>query len=132
MKAQAGICAEPNLHALYLMFNRTGDAAALTSRLASLPALWEAVSADFPDAAFSGLVAVGADAWDDLYPVARPPQFRGFMAQSANGQEAPNTPFDLFVQLRADRVDVLHHAGHCVMALLAGLEIGRASCRERV
>jgi hypothetical protein len=35
MKAQAGICAEPNLHALYLMFNRTGDAAALTSRLAS-------------------------------------------------------------------------------------------------
>jgi putative iron-dependent peroxidase len=89
MKAQAGICAEPNLHALYLMFNRTGDAAALTSRLASLPALWEAVSADFPDAAFSGLVAVGADAWDDLYPVARPPQFRGFMAQSANGQEAP-------------------------------------------
>ena len=33
MKAQAGICAEPNLHALYLMFNRTGDAAALTSRL---------------------------------------------------------------------------------------------------
>jgi hypothetical protein len=32
MKAQAGICAEPNLHALYLMFNRTGDAAALTSR----------------------------------------------------------------------------------------------------
>ena len=35
MKAQAGICAEPNLHALYLMFNRTGDAAALTSRLAA-------------------------------------------------------------------------------------------------
>jgi putative iron-dependent peroxidase len=43
------------------------------------------------------------------------------MAQSANGQEAPNTPFDLFVQLRADRVDVLHHTGQRVMALLAGL-----------
>src|SRR5690606_74187 len=108
MKAQAGTCAAPNLHGLYLMFNRTGDAAALTSRLARLPALWEAVSAGFPDPAFSGLVAVGAAAWDDLYPAARPPQFRGFMAQSANGQEAPNTPFHLFVQLRADRGDVLH------------------------
>ncbi len=90
MKAQAGICAEPNLHALYLMFNRTGDAAELTARLARLPTLWEAVSTDFPDAGFSGLVAVGADAWDGLYPAARPPQFRGFMAQSANGQNSPS------------------------------------------
>ncbi len=73
MKAQAGICAEPNLHALYLMFNRTGDAAELVARLARLPALWEAVAADFPAAGFSGLVAVGADAWDGLYPAARPP-----------------------------------------------------------
>lgn len=121
MKAQAGICAEPNLHALYLMFNRTGDGAELAARLAKLPLLWDAVAADFPAAGFSGLVAVGAEGWDAIYPAARPPQFRGFMAQSANGQEAPNTPFDLFVQLRADRVDVLHHAGHRVMALLAGL-----------
>ena len=121
MKAQAGICAEPNLHALYLMFNRTGDATELAARLAKLPVLWDAVSADFPEAGFSGLVAVGADGWDAIYPMARPPQFRPFMAQEANGQQAPNTPFDLFVQLRADRVDVLHHAGQRVMALLAGL-----------
>ena len=59
MKAQAGICAEPNLHALYLMFNRTGDGVELAARLARLPVLWDAVSADFPDAGFSGLVAVG-------------------------------------------------------------------------
>ena len=104
------------------MFNRTGDGAALAACLASLPALWDAVSADFPDAAFSGLVAVGPG-WDAIYPVARPPQFRGFMAQEANGNKAPNTPFDLFVQLRADRVDVLHHAGQRVMALLAGLVV---------
>jgi putative iron-dependent peroxidase len=35
------------------------------------------------------------------------------MAQSANGQEAPNTPFDLFVQLRADR------ATCCIMPVIA-------------
>ncbi|WP_257980760.1 hypothetical protein, partial [Aeromonas salmonicida] len=29
--------------------------------------------ADFPDAGFSGLVAVGAEGWDAIYPVARPP-----------------------------------------------------------
>ncbi|PJG58092.1 Dyp-type peroxidase [Aeromonas cavernicola] len=121
MTAQAGICAEPNLHALYLMFNRSGQAAELTARLTMLPALWQAVAADFPDAHFSGLVAIGADDWDALYPAARPPQLRHFMAQDANGHQAPNTPFDLFIQLRADRVDVLHHAGQRVMALLAGL-----------
>lgn len=121
MQAQQGICAEPNLHALYLMLNRTGDATELVARLAKVPTLWESVQADFSDAHFSGLVAIGAEAWDSLYPAARPPQLRGFMAQSANGQEAPSTPFDLFVQLRADRIDVLHHAGHRLLALLDGL-----------
>ncbi|MFM4719460.1 Dyp-type peroxidase [Aeromonas bivalvium] len=121
MNAQAGICAEPNLHALYLMFNRVGDRAELVRRLAKVPTLWQSVSADFPDAGFTGLLAVGSEAWDSLYPLARPPQFRGFMAQEANGQQAPHTPFDLFVQLRADRVDVLHHAGQRLMALLGGL-----------
>ncbi|WP_368165222.1 Dyp-type peroxidase [Aeromonas sp. R6-2] len=121
MQAQQGVCAEPNLHALYLMLNRCGDAGELAARLARTPALWQSVQADFPDAGFSGLVAIGSEAWDSLYPVARPEQLRGFMAQSANGHEAPHTPFDLFVQLRADRVDVLHHAGHRLLALLAGL-----------
>lgn len=120
MNAQTGICAEPNLHALYLMFNRVGDSAELVRRLAKVPTLWQSVAADFPGAGFSGLLAVGSDAWDGLYPMARPPQFRSFMAQEANGQQAPSTPFDLFVQLRADRVDVLHHAGQRLMALLGG------------
>ncbi|MGL5302719.1 MAG: Dyp-type peroxidase, partial [Aeromonas sp.] len=48
MKAQAGICAEPNLHALYLMLNRTGDARELVARLAKLPALWHAIAVEFP------------------------------------------------------------------------------------
>ncbi|MGL5284823.1 MAG: Dyp-type peroxidase [Aeromonas sp.] len=120
MQAQQGVCADSNLHALYLMLNRTGEAQELVARLAKVPTLWASVQADFPDAAFSGLLAVGSQAWDALYPNARPPQFRSFMAQSANGQEAPHTPFDLFVQLRADRVDVLHHAGHRLLALLSG------------
>ena len=120
MNVQAGICADPNMHALYLMLNRTGDASQLAARLAKLATLWHSVSADFPEANFSGLVAIGSQAWCDLYPHARPPELEDFAAQSANGHSAPHTPFDLFVQLRAERVDVLHHAGHRLLALLAG------------
>lgn len=91
MKAQAGICAEPNLHALYLMFNRTGDAAELVGRLAKLPALWQAVAADFPDAGFSGLVAVGADAgWSlSCRPSAPVPQLYGAIRQRSGSAQHP-------------------------------------------
>ncbi|MGL5949013.1 MAG: Dyp-type peroxidase [Aeromonas sp.] len=121
MQAQAGLCAEGNAHALYLLFNRCGEASALRAALTTLPALWHSVATEFSDAAFSGVVAVGSGDWDALYPRARPPLFSDFPAQQGHTHCAPHTPFDLFVQLRADRVDVLHHAGQRVLAQLAGL-----------
>jgi len=91
MKAQAGICAEPNLHALYLMFNRTGDAAELVGRLAKLPALWQAVlpisprpvSAVWsPSAPTPGMVST-------LPPSAPVPQLYGAIRQRSGGPQHP-------------------------------------------
>ena len=82
MTAQAGICAEPNLHAYYLMFDIKPDAfGAVRAALAELPALWQTLQQDYPDAAFTGLVAVGNEAWDELYPAARPAELVPFPAQ---------------------------------------------------
>ncbi|WP_019933154.1 Dyp-type peroxidase [Oceanimonas smirnovii] len=119
MKAQAGICAEPNLHAHYLFLNIVpGSHAAVTAALARLPALWRELESSYADAAFSGLVAIGNRVWDNLYPDDRPPELTAFPAQ---GDAAPETPADLFVQLRADRLDVAYIGVQRVMALLAGL-----------
>lgn len=122
MTAQAGICAEPNLHAYYLMFNiLPAGFDAMPDALAKVPALWQSLVQTYPDAAFSGLVAIGNQAWDELYPNARPAELTVFPAQAVGQRIAPETPFDLFFQLRADRLDVAYIAVQKVMALLAGL-----------
>ncbi|GAA3716656.1 Dyp-type peroxidase [Oceanisphaera sediminis] len=121
MTAQAGICADPNLHAYYLMFDIKPDAFGATrAALAEVPALWQTLQQEYPDAAFTGLVAVGNEAWDELYPAARPAELAPFPAQQEGQRIAPETPFDLFFQLRADRLDVAYIAVQRVMALLAG------------
>ena len=122
MTAQAGICAEPNLHAYYLMFNiLPAGFSAMPDALAQVPALWQSLGHTYPDAEFSGLVAIGNQAWDELYPNARPSELTAFPAQVAGARSAPETPFDLFFQLRADRLDVAYIAVQKVLALLAGL-----------
>lgn len=122
MTAQAGICAEPNLHAHYLMFNILPDQhGKVVSALAQIPSLWQELAQTYPDANFSGLVAIGEQAWDALYPSARPAELNVFPAQKQGQRIAPATPFDLFFQLRSDRLDIAYIAQQRVMALFAGL-----------
>ena len=120
MQAQSGICAEPNLHASYLMFDiAAGQEADVRQALAHFPELCRDLETSFPDAAFSGLVAIGAAVWDRLY-THRPPELQPFPPSASPQFQAAVTPFDLFVQFRADRFDVLHLAGQRLMARLAG------------
>lgn len=122
MTAQAGICAAPNLHAHYLMFNiLANNYGGVAHALAGVPALWHSLQQEYPDACFSGLVAIGHQAWDELYPGNRPAELTRFPAQQQGQRVAPETPFDLFFQLRADRLDVAYIAVQKVMALLAGM-----------
>ncbi len=117
---QLGICAEPNLHASYLLFDIVPHSESVVrAALARFPALCSELTLSFPDAQFTGVVAIGAACWPRLYGEL-PPQLQPFPALGAGERQAPATPFDLFFQLRGDRADLLHLAGQRLMALLAG------------
>ena len=64
--------------------------------------------------------AIGEAAWARLYPGERPAELAPFPTPGAGERQAVATPFDLFVQLRGDRVDVLHLAAQRLMAKLGG------------
>lgn len=129
LQAQTGICAEPNLHANYLMFDITaGQEDEVRQALAHFPELCREFENSYPDAAFSGLVAIGAMVWDRLYRH-RPESLLPFPSCSSEHYQAAVTPFDLFVQFRADRFDVLHLAGQRLMARLGGRVRLREECR---
>jgi porphyrinogen peroxidase len=127
--AQSGVCAEPNAHGYYLMFDiQAGAESEIRLALAHFPELCDELATSYPDAGFSGLVGIGAAAWDRLY-TQRPPLLAQFPTMAASERVAPETPFDLFFQFRAERVDMLHLAGQRLMARLAGKVVLREEMR---
>ena len=72
-REQFGICAEPSLHGYYLLFNVLDDKNAhIRQALSRLPALFDKYADRFSEANLAGVVAIGANYWDELYPHARP------------------------------------------------------------
>ncbi|WP_028117257.1 Dyp-type peroxidase [Ferrimonas senticii] len=121
-REQGGICAEGNLHGLYLMFNaQDGAEEALPSVLAGLAAWLQQQADRNADCAFNGFIAIGANYWDTLYPASRPAELKPFPQFSADDRQAPSQPVDLFVHLRSDRVDVNHLTAVEVCRRLTGL-----------
>ena len=117
--AQGGVCAEPNLHGYYLMMDvLPGAEHEVRLALLHFPELCQGLAASHPDANFSGLVGIGAGVWDRLYAM-RPPLLAPFPTIGSGERQMPATPFDLFFQLRGERIDVLHLAGQRLMARLA-------------
>ncbi|MBV7314646.1 Dyp-type peroxidase [Shewanella sp. NIFS-20-20] len=121
-REQLGICAEGNLHSIYLMLSANdGAEKALRSTLASVAQhIFE--SADtHSDCAFNGFIAIGANYWDTLYPNSRPAKLQAFPAMTAAHTEAPALEYDVFVHLRCDRYDILHQIGNECCQMLDGL-----------
>ncbi|TKB48059.1 Dyp-type peroxidase [Ferrimonas sediminicola] len=121
-REQAGVCAEGNLHGLYLLFNAEEQAEpALRGVLAEIAAWLQASVDQNADSAFNGFVAVGANYWDTLYPEARPANLRPFPSFEQEDRKAPVQPVDLFIHIRSDRVDINHVAAMEVCHRLTGL-----------
>ncbi|SHI26082.1 Dyp-type peroxidase [Ferrimonas marina] len=121
-REQGGICAEGNLHGLYLMFNASEGAEVGLPRVIAGIAAWLQASADRnADCAFNGFIAVGANYWDSLYSEARPAELAPFPQFEAEDRLAPSQPVDLFVHIRSDRLDVNHVAATEVCRRLTGL-----------
>lgn len=121
-REQLGICAEGNLHSIYLMFNAyDGVEQQLRPCIANVAQYIHELADQYADSAFNGFMAVGANYWRSLYPEYFPVQLKPFPAVEAELRAAPAIEFDLFVHLRCDRLDILHLIANEVCQMLDGL-----------
>lgn len=119
-REQFGICAEPNLHGYYLLFNVIDeDSSYIKQALSRLPELFDNYADRFSEANLTGVVAIGANYWNELYPEARPKELKPFSAMAFDDRFAPSTSFDLYIEIRSDRADVNHIISTKVFELFA-------------
>jgi len=119
-REQFGICAEPNLHGSYLLFNALDDKNAfIRTALSRLPAMFDDYSEQFSEANLTGVIAIGASYWDEFYPQARPAQLTVFPTMRSGDRIAPASSVDLYIEIRSDRADVNHIVSSKVCQLLA-------------
>jgi len=117
-REQWGICGEANLHGLHLFFNaHDGYEPVIREALSQLPTILEEINEQFSEAMFSGVVAIGTNFWDELYPDKKPEGLKPFPAIQHEDRHMPAVPVDLFVQLRSDRQDVNYIACRRLMSL---------------
>lgn len=108
-REQFGICAEPNLHGTYLLFNVLDDKNAfIRAAISRLPKLFENYADQFSEANLVGVVAIGEAYWDEFYPKARPALLRPFPSTHNGDLVAPTNNYDIYVEVRCDRADVNH------------------------
>ncbi|GAA0815031.1 Dyp-type peroxidase [Colwellia asteriadis] len=119
-REQFGICAEPNLHGSYLLFNVLDDKNAfIRAALSRLPALFDDYADRYSEANLIGVVAIGAAYWDEFYPQARPDSLAPFPAMHSGDRVAPSDSYDIYVEIRSDRADVNHIVSTKICQLFA-------------
>lgn len=118
-QVQKGICSEPSLHAQYLMFNVIDDdAQVIRVKLAHILDVFEHYDEEHYEAMVSGVIAIGASYWEELYPGATPAELSPFPDMQCDDRNAPVTPCDVFIQIKADRADVCYAIGTEVCEIL--------------
>ncbi|KGJ95267.1 Dyp-type peroxidase [Colwellia psychrerythraea] len=118
-REQFGICAEPNLHGNYLLFNALDDKNAfIRAAISRLPKLFDNYSEQFSEANLIGVVAIGDAYWDEFYPEARPALLAPFPTMHSDDRVAPTNSYDIYIEIRSDRADVNHIVSTKVCQLL--------------
>ncbi|MFT5838342.1 MAG: putative iron-dependent peroxidase [Flavobacteriales bacterium] len=118
-QAQKGICAEPNLHALFLTLTVVDDdTQAMRVKLARILELFTHFDEEHYEAMVSGVLAIGTNYWYELYPDIIPKELAPFPTMHCDDRCAPNSPGDLFIQIKADRMDICHAIGTEIIQLI--------------
>jgi putative iron-dependent peroxidase len=118
-QAQKGICAEPNLHALFLTFTVVDDdPQAMRVKLVRILDLLSYFDDEYYEAMVSGVLAIGTNYWYELYPDIIPRELAPFPDIHCEDRSAPNSPGDLFILIKADRTDICHAIGVEIFQLL--------------
>mgnify|MGYP001026939323 CR=1 FL=1 len=106
---QKGICAEPNLHAQFLQYNIIDeDEQAVRAKLARVLDIFDNFDNEHYEAMVSGVVCIGSDYFSELYPGLRPLELSPFPDMQCDDRVAPSNTSDLLIQIRADRLDIVH------------------------
>lgn len=120
-REQLGICTEANLHGSYLLLNvLEGHERLLRYKLAQLPQLFDRLAGHFSESMLTGVVAIGSNFWDLLYPDARPSELQTFPELNVDNVSLAPVPVDLLIQVRSDRLDVNVIACQQVLQVLQG------------
>lgn len=108
-REQFGICAEPNLHSYYLLFDVVENKNAyIRTALSGLPEMFNHYSEQFSESNLNAVIAIGAQYWDEFFPAKKPKNLRPFSSISCDDRFAPANNYDLFIEIRSDRADVNH------------------------
>lgn len=106
---QSGILAAANSDAIFATFNVTAQPQSLKQLrqvLAGIPALETDYRTRFAGADIHITVAIGAAFWDRYCPGQRPRALCAFPAMVDGDRQAPETPADLLLHIRAERHDL--------------------------
>ncbi|MCC2617407.1 Dyp-type peroxidase [Aestuariibacter halophilus] len=116
---QKGICAEPNLHAHYVLLNVIDDDdQAIRMKLARILDVFEHYDNEHYEAMVSGVIGVGSNYWMEIYPGLLPMELAPFPDMQCGERIAPAVPCDLYIQIRADRADICYAIAMEVFNLL--------------
>jgi len=106
---QSGILAESNQYGYYITYTLNSDDDLLPlvrDMIARFPAMIDECARVFEVPTLNGVVAIGANGWDRLYPERRPAALKSFPEMKQGLRAAPETPCDLYFQIRSDRHDI--------------------------
>ena len=106
---------------LVLVVNQDSQSAAAVRKFCGgLSALVRAVGFRDLDGFLTCVAGFGADAWDRLAGGPRPAGLHPFRAISSGGREAPSTPGDVLLHIRASRMDLCFELATQIMRRLGG------------
>ena len=92
-----------------------GGEASIADLLPDLAGLRRSVGFRSPDARLSCVVGIGAALWDRLFDAPRPAGLHPFRELRGPVHTAPSTPGDLFIHIRADRMDMCFELARLVV-----------------
>jgi porphyrinogen peroxidase len=97
-----------------------GNRTAVRSLCGDLAPLLRAVGFRDPRGSLSCVMAIGSDAWDQLFGPPRPAELHPFREIRAGPRHAVATPGDLLFHIRAERMDFCFELATQIMARLEG------------
>lgn len=91
----------------------------IKNKLGKVTTLQDEYSEQFSEAMLSSIVAIGAQYWPHLCPSSIPSGLKSFPHITHDEYAMPSQPVDLLIQIRSDRLDVIHLFASNILTLFS-------------